>query len=129
MKTSHSRGIDAQEMAPDPPAGADDRHRAEGAGRAKGQSHRLIGADEVEHRLGALAMGEPVQRVGHRGIGENRFGHAELAGKLEAVGGHVDDDHPGRRHQAQILDGIAPEPAGADHDGGGAREPAWGRPS
>src|SRR3954466_989226 len=78
-------------------------------------------ADEVDDRLGALAVGELLHLLDVRGaLDLDRVVGAELARELEGLLVRVDDDDLGRRVGLQALDADVAQAARADHDALGA---------
>src|SRR4051794_21168036 len=78
-------------------------------------------ADEVDDRLGAVAVGELLHFLDVRGaLDLDRVVGAELASELEGLLVRIDDDDLGRRVGLQALDADVAQAARADHDALGA---------
>src|SRR6185437_16975783 len=79
-------------------------------------------ADEVDDRLGALAVGQLLHGLDVRAtLDLDGLVGAELAGELEGLLAGVDDDDLGRRVGLQALDADVAQAARADHDALAAR--------
>ena len=99
---------------------ADDGVGAAGAGHREALVLGALLGDEVEHDLGALAVRHVEHGVDRGAVGHDGLVRPELLGQLQRLGVAVDHDDPGGGERGQALDADVAEPAGADHDGGGA---------
>ena len=94
---------------------ADDVVRAAGRGHREALVLRALLGDEVEHDVGARAVGQLLHGGDLRAVGDDRVVRAELLGQLQRVRVAVDDDDLRRGERGQALDADVAEPAGADH--------------
>src|SRR5262249_60965717 len=89
-----------------------------GAGLAGHLPSVVLGAplgDEVEHHVGAAAVGQLPDRVDLAAVGEHGVVRAQLLGELERIGVAVHNDDPGGGERRQPLDADVAEAARADH--------------
>src|SRR5690349_4126706 len=128
-------GVRADDVADDVAFGGDDVQRRDldraavadhevRAGRPRHREAVLLGAllgDEVEHDVGALALGEVLDRGDLVTVADHGVIRAQLLGELEGVRVAVDHDDLRRGQRGQALDADMPEAAGPDDDRGRAR--------
>src|SRR6201999_3464052 len=74
-------------------------------------------ADEIDHRLGALALCQRENRVDFAAVGLHHVVRAALLGEREGLFSAVDDDNFGGAKRAQHLDADMAKTAGANDDG------------
>ena len=92
----------------------------ERSGHGRRQRQRGVGADQVDHHVGALAACQIAHLGGRLVTSHHAMVGAELAHEAQRRRVGVDDDDPGRAEMAQDLDGHVAEPTGADDDSGRA---------
>ena len=97
-------------------SGADDPDRSHRGTARERERHRLVGADEVEHRGGAVRR--ELAHCGRRAVGEQRVVRAEVEGTVETVLLDVDADHTRGAEAPEVLHRVATEAADTDDDRG-----------
>ena len=84
-------------------------------------------ADEVEHRVGAVAASCIADGFDGGGIRLECRMRSDLASECELVLADIDRDDAGRRQSPEHLDGEVAEATDADDDGGRTRDELWQR--
>src|SRR4029079_15106317 len=73
-------------------------------------------ADEIEHRLGAVATREVQDLLHVAAVGDDHLVGPDLAGELDGGGITIHDDDGYSRNRLEHLDSYVPEATRADHD-------------
>ena len=100
---------------------ADDGHVAVGRGHRPGVLLGALLGHEVEDDLGALALGELLDRLDVVAVRQHGLVGADLLGERQRVRVAVDDDDLGGGEGGEALDADVAQPSRALHDRGRAR--------